>query len=93
MQEQRRAFVVCTVLLCVLLSVVIFAQKTGTSPLPQPPTGSSPILELEPTYIDRAVRGTSVSITVTPDGRTLFVAVVDKEDGLRIYRIPVRSVP
>jgi hypothetical protein len=40
-----------------------------------------------------AVRGTSVSITVTPDGHTLFVAVVDKEDGLRIYRIPVRSVP
>jgi len=92
MQEQRRAFVVGAVLLCVLLSVVIFAQKTGTSPLPQPRTGSSPLLvELE--YVDRAVRGTSVSITVTPDGRTLFVAVVDKEDGLRIYRIPVRSVP
>jgi hypothetical protein len=92
MQEQRRAFVVGTVLLCALLSVVIFAQKTGTSPLPQPPTGSSSLL-VEPTYIDRAVRGTSVSITVTPDGHTLFVAVVDKEDGLRIYRIPVRSVP
>ncbi len=94
MQEQRRAFVVGTVLLCALLSVVIFAQKTGTSPLPQPPTGSSPLLELvELEYVDRAVRGTSVSITVTPDGHTLFVAVVDKEDGLRIYRIPVRSVP
>jgi hypothetical protein len=91
MQEQRRAFVVGTVLLCALLSVVIFAQKTGTSPLPQPPTGSSPLPE--PTYIDKTVRGTSVSIAVAPDGHTLFVAVVDKEDGLRIYRIPVRSVP
>jgi len=91
MQEQRRAFVVGAVLLCVLLSVVIFAQKTGTSPLPQPPTGSSPLPE--PTYIDKTVRGTSVSTTVTPDGHTLFVAVVDKEDGLRIYRIPERSVP
>jgi hypothetical protein len=92
MQEQRRAFVVGTVLLCVLLSVVIFAQKTGTSPLPQPPTGSSPLL-VEPTYIDKTVRGTSVSIAVAPDGHTLFVAVVDKENGLRIYRIPMRSVP
>jgi hypothetical protein len=92
MQEQRRAFVVGTVLLCVLLSVVIFAQKTGTSPLPQPPTGSSPLLA-EPTYIDKTVRGTSVSIAVAPDGYTLFVAVVDKENGLRIYRIPMRSVP
>ena len=91
MQEQRRAFVVGTVLLCALLSVVIFAQKTGTSPLPQPRTGSSPLPE--PTYIDKTVRGTSVSIAVAPDGHTLFVAVVDKENGLRIYRIPMRSVP
>jgi hypothetical protein len=91
MQEQRRAFVVGAVLLCVLLSVVIFAQKTGTSPLPQPPTGSSPLPE--PAYIDKTVRGTSVSIAVAPDGHTLFVAVVDKENGLRIYRIPMRSVP
>ena len=89
MKKQRRILIV-GIALCALLSATIFAQQPGT-PLPRPPAGSSPLPQ--PTYIDRAVRGDSVSIAITPDGRTLFVAVVDKEDGLRIYRIPVRSVP
>lgn len=43
-------------------------------------------------HTDASAKGDSVSITITADDKILFVAIVDKEKGLRIDRIPTDKV-
>ena len=82
------------VMLFVLITLLVFAAVRvggqGVTPTPKPLYEGVPV---EPVYRDRAIKGDAVSTAISPKGDLLFVSVLDKEEGLRIYRIPIERVP
>ncbi|WP_234555268.1 hypothetical protein [Thermus caliditerrae] len=76
--------------LLVLVAAGVFSQSAPGSPASMVPRNR---LEIEPLYMDGAIKGDSVSLAISPDGKRLFVAILDNQQGLRVYRIPVERVP
>lgn len=84
MNRARRSRVVVGFLSAVLAGLSLAAWRS-VADAAQP---RGPI----PMYRDPNVKGQSVSMDLSSDERTLFVAVVDPQSGLQILRIPTDSV-
>ena len=85
--SKRHSFLISALLVVALLLVIEFVKVPVVMPV-------TPLYaQQRASYTDPNVKGESVSMTMTADGRTLFVAVVDPQRGLEIHRIPTDRVP
>lgn len=87
MTFKARALAYVAVALAVVTCLALVVQGSGRAQGASAQTG-----ELLAAYRNTSAKGNAVSMVLSPDGNTLYIAVVSTSDGLQVVKLPVTDI-